>query len=31
MESRTWSTDQLGKGIFYYKCELDDAFLSVYS
>lgn len=29
--TRTWLTDQLGKGIFYYECELDDAFLSVYT
>jgi catechol 2,3-dioxygenase len=28
---RTWTTDQLGKGIFYYERELNDAFLSVYT
>ena len=28
---RTWSTDELGKGIFYYERELNDAFLGVYT
>lgn len=29
--TRKWTTDQLGKGIFYYERELNDAFLSVYT
>ncbi len=29
--TRTWTTDALGKGIFYYERELNDAFLSVYT
>ena len=29
--TRTWSSDQLGKGIFYYERELNDAFLAVYT
>ena len=28
---RVWETDELGKGIFYYERELNDAFLSVYT
>src|SRR5690606_38882507 len=27
--TRVWSADQLGKGIFYYERELNEAFLSV--
>lgn len=29
--TREWTTDQIGKGIFYYERELNDAFLSVYT
>jgi len=29
--TRKWTTDALGKGIFYYERELNDAFLSVYT
>lgn len=29
--TRVWSADQLGKGIFYYERELNEAFLSVYT
>jgi catechol 2,3-dioxygenase len=29
--TRKWTTDQVGKGIFYYERELNEAFLSVYT
>ena len=29
--TRSWTPDQIGKGIFYYERELNDAFLSVYT
>ncbi|MDJ0768482.1 MAG: catechol 2,3-dioxygenase [Ilumatobacter sp.] len=29
--TRSWTADQIGKGIFYYERELNEAFLSVYT
>jgi catechol 2,3-dioxygenase len=29
--TREWTTDQLGKGIFYYERQLNEAFLAVYT
>ena len=29
--TRSWEADQIGKGIFYYERQLNEAFLTVYT